>query len=156
MEGFQPLGDQIPADMQIDVKGILLKVNFTDKPIILLIIFHCLIFMIAFLARSHKVWRVIVFGFCMCICLLTARIGKLVEPHWKELGFSANYFDETGVFLLFFVALPLVITCILLFSHLVGTIGGRIADRLVVRENPNVLPPKEEEIVNKDGKIKSE
>jgi hypothetical protein len=129
---FPQPSPEIPDSMKIDVKAVLSKVNFTDKPIIALLALHLIILVIALRVRTSKFWRSIVFGFCMLFTLLTERIGSYLSAHWREFGFSDNYFDEFGVFLVFFFALPPIVTCIILFSHLVGHLGGRLIDGYAV------------------------
>jgi hypothetical protein len=118
----------IPDSMKIDVKAILSKVNLTDKPILLLFAFHLVVLLVALRVRAHKFWRLVVFGWCMGFTLMVERLGSHLSAHWREFGFSDNYFDEFGVFLMFFFALPPIIICIILFSHLVGHLGGRLID----------------------------
>jgi hypothetical protein len=127
-EGEILTNQALPESMKIDIIGILSQVHLSDKPIILLFVFHILLFIAGLAARGNRFWRVIVFLVCMSISLAVEKIGAFLAARWQEFGFSANYFDENGVFLLFFFALPPIITCILLFSHLVGSIFGRLID----------------------------
>ena len=111
-----------PEQFKVDISAILSEVNYFDKPIIILIIYHLIVFIFALSVRSNRVLRTIVFAYCMIFALLTEWIGKILQNNWKSLGFSKNYFDEDNVFLLIFFALPPIITCIFLLSHLVGEI----------------------------------
>jgi hypothetical protein len=143
-------GDQgIPDMMKVDVAGILLKVTFTDLPIILLVSFHAIVFLIAVLVRSHHLWRIVVFVFCMVFALISEKLGSILSENWQNFGFSDDYFDETGVFVLFFFALPPIFTCIFLLSHLIGRIGGRMIDGYVA-------PPQAAKVQNKAEKVAEE
>jgi hypothetical protein len=148
----------IPDAMKIDVIGILLKVNFRDPPVIFLLFFHVFVFCLAVLVRSHQFWRVVVFVFCMAFALVSEKLGIFLAENWRTFRFSADYFDETGVFVLFFFALPPIFTCIYLLSHLIGRIGGRMIDGYVnrTREGQTEQKDSEEEEEKKKHKGKTE
>lgn len=111
-----------PDQFKVDIFAILSEVNYFDWPIIALILYHFIVFTFALYVRSNRVWRTIVFAYCMVFALLTEWMGNIIQNHWKSIGFSKNYFDEDGVFLLIFFALPPIVTCIFLLSHLIGEI----------------------------------
>jgi hypothetical protein len=153
---FPPQSPDLPDGFKIDVMGVLSKVNLRDKPIIAIVLFHILIFGLGLLARSHRLWRTAVFAVCVSTALVTEKLGAFLQSHWSAFGFSANYFDENGVFLLFFFALPPLFTAIVLFSHLVGDILGRIVDRYFGRRRAPPPAAAEETKHAEDGKMKSE
>ena len=146
MEGFDAgsIGQNYPDDFRIDIKGILSKVNLTDPPIIGLIVFHVLMLITTIALRKNKLWRTVIFGISMAVALSAEKVGTFVSEDWRRFGFTDNYFDEYGVFLLFFVALPPLINCILLFSVLAGDLGGRLVDRYLANRRQQ-KPTKEEE-----------
>jgi hypothetical protein len=126
----------VPDSLRIDVKAVLSKVNFRDTPIIALLSLHFLLLIMGIAVRSHPLWRTVVFGICIGIAFVAEKVGGFLSGHWRACGFSADYFDENGVFLLFFFALPPLFTCIILFSHVVGGIGGKIIDRYIESRAP--------------------
>lgn len=114
-----------PEQFRVDIGAILSEVNYFDKPIIALIIYHLFVFIFALFIRSNRFLRTVTFAYCMIFALLTEWIGKIFHNNWKSLGFSKDYFDEDGVFLLIFFALPPIVTCIFLLSHLIGEMFDR-------------------------------
>lgn len=131
---FDFSSNNIPPEMNVDINAVLSKVQYSDKPIIALIVYHIIVFLVAFLLRSHRIYRTIAFAYCMIFALLSEFIGKLIQANWQFLGFSDNYFDEDGVFLLVFFALPPIVTCILLLSHLIGDIVNRYCARKMMKQ----------------------
>lgn len=136
---FDFSSNNIPPEMNVDINAILSKVKYSDKPIIALIVYHIIVFLVAFLLRSHRIYRTIAFVYCMIFALLSEFIGKLIQANWQLLGFSDNYFDEDGVFLLVFFALPPIVTCILLLSHLIGDIVNRYCARKMMIQQQQQL-----------------
>lgn len=114
-----------PDQFKVDIGEILAEVNYSDKPIIALICYHIFVFIFALFVRSHRILRTVVFIYCMVFALLTESMGKVLRNNWERFGFSSNYFDDDNVFLLVFFALPPIVTCIFLLSHLVGEIFDR-------------------------------
>jgi hypothetical protein len=97
----------------------------------------------------------------MAFALASEKLGIFLAENWENYGFSDNYFDDTGVFVLFFFALPPIFTCIFLLSHLIGRIGGRMIDRYVgqnqVRKAKKVEEkPSEEEEKNEAKDTKAD
>ena len=146
MEGFDAseVGQNYPKDFAIDVKGILSKVNLRDPPVMGLITLHLVLFGATLAVRRHRFWRAVIFAVSMAISLLAEKIGEIAAKNWEKLGFSDNYFDEYGVFLLFFVALPPVVNCILLFSQLAGDLGGRLIEKYLISPHLEDKKPKNE------------
>ena len=158
MEGFDAsgVGQNYPSEFSIDVKGILSKVNMKDPPVIGLIAMHLVLFGTTLAVRRHRFWRAVVFAVSMAISLLAEKIGEIAAKNWEKLGFSDNYFDEYGVFLLFFVALPPVVNCILLFSQLAGDLGGRLIERYVLAPRLQERKPEEKKDADKAEEEKDE
>jgi hypothetical protein len=143
-EAFSDHSFDLPDSLKIDVKAVLSKVHLTDKPIIALFALHTFLLICSVLVRSHRFWRAIIFAICIAFAMVTEKVGNFLASRWQAFGFSANYFDENGVFLLFFFAFPPLFNCIFLFSHLVGGIGGRIVDRYLDGRGTAHPPPCEE------------
>jgi hypothetical protein len=151
--------DLLQPSLNIDVKAVLSKVNFRDTPIIVLLSLHSLLLIAALIFRSHRFWRTVVFVICIVFAVATEKIGAFLAGHWRAFGFSEDYFDENGVFLLFFFAVPPLFICILLFSHLVGGIGGRIVERYIEGRRdrqPPATVPAEATKAAEEVKLKSE
>lgn len=153
-----------PPDYKVDIKGIFAKVKWTDIPIVATIVFYLSLLIIALKVRKNPGKRTIVFAFCLGLTLLIGQFGHLIEENWKIIGFSDNYFDQFGVFLSFFFALPPVFIAILLLSQLVGNIFDKMISRYVAQkrmkqneekaeQNKEEEEKNEKEIKNEEGKL---
>lgn len=155
MEGFEgfdeaEIGKNLPDEFKIDVREILSKVNLKDKPIMLLIGFHVVLFIFSMLLRKHRLGRTVMFAISTAVAMSAEKVGTFVEQHWEEFGFTNNYFDENGIFLLFFFAVPPVFNCILLFSQLAGDLGGRMCERYLARAAVATKKEEKEEETQKE------
>lgn len=126
-------GLNAPEIESVDIGAVLSGVNMTDRPVLILLFLYACLTALAVVARRRKFWRAVVFVIAMVIALLSERVGKYLEAHWKAVGFSKNYFDEDNVFLLFFFVIPPMSICILLLSLLMGDVGGRICERYLIK-----------------------
>ena len=122
---YLQVNPEIPPAFRIDIKEFLASVDYSDPPIIGLFAYHLIIFLLGFVFRYNRFWRFVIFVYCMVTALLTETIGSILKENWEKIGFSKDYFDEDGVFLLIFLALPPIITCILIVSFLVGSLVER-------------------------------
>ncbi|EAY23463.1 hypothetical protein TVAG_071270 [Trichomonas vaginalis G3] len=141
-EEQQILGSHTP-EYQVDIKGIFAKVKWTDIPIVTTIILYLILLIIALKVRRNPRRRTIVFVLCLGITLGIGQLGPIMEKNWKIFGFSDNYFDEFGVFLTFFFALPPVFIAILLLSQLVGNITDKVIHRYVNNRTEHNEPAEE-------------
>ena len=107
-------------NFQVDIIGILKKVNYLDPPILILIIFHLLTLFISFSQRYKPLGRSICFGFSLLFALIIEHLSEFISSKWKFFGFSENYFDDFGVFFVVFFLFPPLLNCILLLSFLLG------------------------------------
>ena len=123
------------SKFQISFREVIKNVNFFDTPIILLMIYHLFFLRLTLMKRNQRTSRNILFMFFLAETLFSERIGNAFEKNWGKIGFSNNYFDEFGVFLITFFSMPPILNCIILLSVLISD----IIVKLITREkmNPN-------------------
>jgi len=135
---------QPPASFSVSISEVLSKVNWIDVPILVLISFHLSVFMISFAFRKNKVLRSVCFAFCLAFVYMSEKIGDFMHSKWEFFGFSQNYFDDNGIFIAVFFVLPPLFTCIVLFSVVVGNLGGHVVNRIMIKnEKPEEKPHNE-------------
>lgn len=74
---------------------------------------HALLFMIVLKARKNPNIQFTLLAIFCALIFSMRNINDYLRDHWKELGWTQNYFDESGLFLTVVVSGPIVILSIL-------------------------------------------
>jgi hypothetical protein len=92
-------------------------VNLKDPPIIVLVLFFVLWFILMYKTRRNTRLSILIFGLtCLAIGFsprINAFMGDQKSSKWAVVGFSKNYFDFSGYFILMFWAGPLILEAVI-------------------------------------------
>lgn len=91
-------------------------INWNQKWIQFILLFHICLFSISFLTRNNQTYQTICFLIVMVLLASLETMNSYAAIHWKLFS-DQNYFDTHGVFAGVIVAFPLII---LGFLQLVG------------------------------------
>lgn len=87
------------------------EIRFTDTPIIVLFVFHIIMFATLIITRRHLIISTILFFFNVFLLYITPNVNSYFTENWSRIGFTTNYFDQTYVDIFVIWTLPIVIEC---------------------------------------------
>uniref|UniRef100_A0A7S0HWS5 Transmembrane protein 18 n=1 Tax=Hanusia phi TaxID=3032 RepID=A0A7S0HWS5_9CRYP len=90
------------------VKGFVSAVEWTEKWIIALGVFHIMMLLLAILSRKHTNVQMVLFCFLMGCIYLAEPLNRFLSTHWESFS-TQNYFDKHGVFLSVVWSTPLLL-----------------------------------------------
>ena len=90
------------------------EIQITDLPIIVLFLFHFLIFFISWRYRTNLITTLIAFVICILGIFFSGAINQYCSNNFQKLKCSVNYFDDDLYFITMFLVVPLSIDLVLL------------------------------------------
>ena len=107
---------RIPKDMKEQWEAFSSAINWEEKLIRYLLVFHAVLFIFAFLSRKNVNLQCFIFFLICGVVSCSEYLNRWCNLNWKEIA-SQNYFDEHGVFAGVFFAGPLLL---ILFFQLIN------------------------------------
>ena len=101
------------------IKTIIIAVNYSDPPIIILIIFHIISSVLILHFRSHIIINSAHFLTLILLIFWSSKINNFFMANYMSFGFSDCYFDEIGFFIFIYWTIPLSFQCTLLIIILI-------------------------------------
>ncbi|KAG2220784.1 hypothetical protein INT45_012453, partial [Circinella minor] len=92
-----------------------------------LIGFHTICFITILLLRNHSTGLSIYFFVLLAMATLAKPLNDLGRNHWENFA-SANYFDDSGLFIVSIYALPLVFNSFVTLILILKTTAGLLID----------------------------
>ena len=95
-----------------------------EKPLQAIIGLHFLLATLIILSWSNPTkqfqnFRIFLWLFIITLCVCTEKINEYLSRNYKDFGFSEQYFDSSGKFIMLVWAVPLLIlVCVLTFKML--------------------------------------
>ena len=83
-----------------------LMTRFLDLPILCLIIFFIFYYALTYKFRHSIIVTSIIFLLSCAFIYLSQSINMFLSMNWEDYGFSRNYFDANGDFILIFWIIP--------------------------------------------------
>jgi hypothetical protein len=131
------------------------SVVYTDPPVIAILLFHIIWFVVFILFQRDLVISSIQFTLSCFLIFITSSINSFGGTRWQSLHFSLNYFDPTCTFLFIFWVFPLALVSILITLTLFVDLCKAIAIRHYFR---SILPKDVPEVpvIDRSDKAKTE
>jgi len=132
-------------------------IDWTEPLIVALLIFQLIMFVVTVytIRRGNTTSR---FGLLVSIAIIvrcTERFNEYCGGRWEDLA-TQNYFDTNGIFVLLFVALPLLGDCVLMVIGFMREAGALLVEVKTMelkqkQKKKEQKEQKKEESENKDG-----
>ena len=84
-------------------------VRWRDPGVLALLGFHVVFALVCLLVRRHPNAHIAMFLLACGLCYSATHINALLAVHWRDCGFSQNYFDRHGVFMSSLFCAPLLL-----------------------------------------------
>ncbi|KAI9490546.1 transmembrane protein 18-domain-containing protein [Zychaea mexicana] len=98
-------------------------IDWSQKWLQGLIGFHVICFATTLLLRNHSTGLSVYFFVLLGMAALVKPLNGLCKTHWEEFA-SADYFDESGLFIVSVYALPLVFNAFVTLIFILKTAAG--------------------------------
>lgn len=84
-------------------------VRWRDPGVLALLGFHVVFALTCLLVRRHPNAHIAMFLLACGLCYSATHLNALLAVHWRDCGFSQNYFDKHGVFMSSLFCAPLLL-----------------------------------------------
>jgi hypothetical protein len=84
-------------------------VRWRDPGVVALLGFHVVFALTCLLVRRHPNAHIGMFLLACGLCYSATHLNALLAVHWRDVGFSQNYFDKHGVFMSSLFCAPLLL-----------------------------------------------
>lgn len=105
---------EIEVQVSNSILSVLSNVNYTDLPIIGIIVYHIIEFIIAIIVGKTRFHRSLMFCYCLMFCAYGEKIKQYCKANLDKLHFSKDYFDDKNIFLFIFFQLPTLLSAFVL------------------------------------------
>ena len=96
-------------------------VRWRDAGVVALLSFHALFATVCLLLRTRPMVHGALFLLACGLSYSATHINTYLAVHWRDFGFSQNYFDRHGVFMSSLFCMPLLLVA---FAQMVRGVGG--------------------------------
>lgn len=122
-------------DNEISIISLILAkistVNFSDPPILVLLIFHIISLFFIILTRNHAILSTACFIISGFSILSTPNINKFLNEHYSDFYFSEPYFDESCIFIFIFWTFPIAFNCLVCITIMFFSIVKQAFEKLL-------------------------
>lgn len=120
---------RVPKDFQENFEAFIAAVNWEDKLIHYLGIFHLSLFLLFMFTRKNVPFQSCLFFFISGLLFFAEKLNSWGAENWREIA-SQNYFDKHGAFAGIFFASPLLFIC---FLQLINFLAIASSDLIKVK-----------------------
>merc|ERR1712157_625828 len=80
-----------------------------EKSLQILLLFHTFISLLIIYSWNNSNYRIPLWLFIICLAFGTEKLNEACAKYYKELGFTEQYFDSSGRFILLIWAVPMMV-----------------------------------------------
>ncbi len=106
---------QLRSDMSLyeSILGFLHAVNWRERNVMVLVAFHVLLLVLVIATRRQVETQIALMCTIGAVVMMSEELNSSLATRWRQLGWTQNYFDKSGVFMLGAVTFPLLVIAVI-------------------------------------------
>lgn len=127
-----------------------------EKPLQAILLFHTLISILIIYSWNNSNYRIPLWIFLICLAFATEKLNEICAKNYKSLGFTEQYFDSSGKFILLIWAAPIMIFLACLTFKMLKDLWDTLIETKVRQIKSQRLAKKKKESETQDKECKKD